>query len=301
MTAATATTTGRRARRRERRGADSQPFPSPSGLVPGLPPTSAPPGQPRWMQRVFPGHDIAGPKARLGFVWFLLLCGAVYAGLVALGALYGLIAGIAALQICREWKAVGRQPSRLVAGPVALLIPLSASISLALPGLLALAATVLAVVAALFRRRRRTPLFDAAGTTVRATVFHALGAAAVLVTYRASIAGALILFVWVCAYEMGDFLVGSESGSALLGPIAGMIAVGVFTFTVAVFQLSPFRDPVHAAVFGGLVAVLCPLSQLVSSLLLPTARASAPALRRLDSLLLTAPVYVWLLWSYLAV
>lgn len=295
----TATTQGRRSRRRERRGVDSQPFPS-TGLVPGIPSTTAPPGQPRWMQRVFPGHDISGPKVRMGFLWFLFLCGAVYAGLVALGALYGLIAGVAALQMCREWKAVGRQPSRLVAGLVALLIPLSASVSLALPGLLALAATVLAVLAALFRRRRRTPLFDAAGTTVRCTVFHALGAAAVLVAYRASIAGAIILLVWVCAYEMGDFLVGSESGSTLLGPIAGMIAVGVFTFTVAVFQLSPFRDPVHAAVFGGLVAVLCPLSQLAASLLLPTARSSAPALRRLDSLLLTAPVFVWLLWSYLA-
>lgn len=255
----------------------------------------------RWMQRVFGGYDVDGPRVRLGFLWFLLLAGALYEGMVALGVLYGLVAGVAATQACREWRAVGRQPSRLVAGLGALAIPISAAWSLALPGLIALAVPVLAVVAALFRRRRRTPLLDAAGTTVRASVFHALGAAAVVVTYRASIAGAIILVVFVCAYEMGDYLVGTESASALIGPIAGMIAVGVFTFTVAVFQLSPFNEPLHAVVFGALVAVLCPLSQLVTSLLLPTATAHAPALRRVDSLLLTGPAWVWLLWNYLSV
>ncbi len=255
--------------------------------------------QPRWMQRLFGGYDIDGPRVRVGFLWFLLLAGALYAGLVALGVLYGLVAGVAATQTAREWRRVGRQPSRLVAGLGALLVPLTASVSLVLPGLVILAVPVAALGAALFRRRRRTPLLDAAGTTVRSSVFHAVGAAAVLVTYRASIAGAIILVVLVCAYEMGDFLVGAESGSVVIGPIAGIIAVGVFTASVAVFQLSPFREPLDAIVFGALVAVLCPLSQMVASLLLPTASAKAPALRRLDSLLLTAPAWVWLLWNYL--
>jgi hypothetical protein len=266
---------------------------------PGINPAVA--NHARWMQRVFGGYDVDGPRVRVGFLWFLLLAGSLYLGLVALGVLYGLVAGVAATQVCREWRSVGRQPSRIVAGLGALAIPISAAWSLVLPGLIALAVPVLAVAAALARRRRRTPLLDAAGTTVRASVFHALGAAAVVVTFRASVAGAIILVVFVCAYEMGDYLVGTESASALIGPIAGMIAVGVFTFTVAVFQLSPFTEPLHAVVFGALVAVLCPLSQLGSSLLLPAATAHAPALRRVDSLLLTGPAWVWLLWNYLSV
>jgi hypothetical protein len=44
-------------------------------------------------------------------------------------------------------------------------------------------------------------------------------------------------------------------------------------------------------VFGGAVAVLAPLGQLFASALLPAAGAPASGLRRLDSLLLAAPLW----------
>jgi hypothetical protein len=47
---------------------------------------------------------------------------------------------------------------------------------------------------------------------------------------------------------------------------------------------------------GALLALLAPLGQLAGSWILPSARASAPALRRLDSWLLAAPAFLVLLW-----
>jgi hypothetical protein len=47
----------------------------------------------------------------------------------------------------------------------------------------------------------------------------------------------------------------------------------------------------QAWLFGGLVLLLAPLGQLAASALLPSAKAPATALRRMDSLLLAAPVW----------
>jgi hypothetical protein len=49
-----------------------------------------------------------------------------------------------------------------------------------------------------------------------------------------------------------------------------------------------------------MVAVFAPLGQVVASLALPTAATWVPALRRLDSYILTAPLWAWTLWSYLS-
>jgi hypothetical protein len=134
-------------------------------------------------------------------------------------------------------------------------------------------------------------------------VFAGIAAAMPVLVYRTSAAAAIVLVLLVSAYEMGDFLNGSEASGLLAGPLAGMICVGVAAFAVGVvvvlFEIDPFRSAAHAWVLGALVAVLCPLSQLAASLLLPRASAFAPALRRLDSYLLTGPVWLWLLWSFI--
>ena len=49
----------------------------------------------------------------------------------------------------------------------------------------------------------------------------------------------------------------------------------------------------QAWLFGGAVAVLAPAGQLLASALLPASASPASALRRLDSLLLTAPLWAW--------
>lgn len=268
---------------------------------PGAPPWFGPDND--WISRTFGGHDIDGPRVRLGLLWLAIEIAALVLGglwgAVPLAVVFACVGAVAALQATREWRRAGRQPSRLVAGLGGLALPLAALYGTALTGAVVIAVVVAALVAALFRRRRRTPWLGAAGTTVRSTVFIALTGAWIVLTYRESVAGVVVLIVLVTAYDMGDFALGTEAGSPVAGPAGGMIAVAVFTFTVAVFQVSPFDSPAHAALFGALVAVLSPLSQMVTSLLLPQAWSWAPAVRRVDTLVLTGPAWLWLLWRYL--
>ena len=59
---------------------------------------------------------------------------------------------------------------------------------------------------------------------------------------------------------------------------------------IAVLRVPPF-DGGAVFVFGGFAALFCPLGQVAASALLPRADARAPALRRLDSLLLLGPAW----------
>ena len=75
--------------------------------------------------------------------------------------------------------------------------------------------------------------------------------------------------------------------------------MAVVTFVVAELQIPPFEGN-DAWVFGGLAAVACPAGQLLASALLPSPRSYAPALRRIDSLLVLAPLWAWLVGLYIA-
>ena len=103
---------------------------------------------------------------------------------------------------------------------------------------------------------------------------------------------AIALLLLVSAYETGDYLVGSGARNPYEGPAAGLSAIVVITFIVSTTPFSALSFG-EAWFFGGVVAVGAPLGQLVASALLPAAAAPASALRRLDSLLLVAPVWCW--------
>ncbi len=134
---------------------------------------------------------------------------------------------------------------------------------------------------------------------MRTWALPAVAAASVVAIARVDVAALVILLILVSAYEVGDYLVGTGANGLVEGPIAGMAAVLVLTFTEAVFQLGPF-DARAAWVFGGLVAVLAPLGAPLASALAPASTAKVPALRRLDAWLLVAPVWCLLLWDYLS-
>lgn len=256
---------------------------------------------PRWVQRLFTTHDIYGPRVRFGVLWFAVQAFAVWRGADALALLYGVIGVVAALQTTREWRRHYSQPSRLVAAVGAGILPFSATFGIGAVGLVVFGIVIASVAFALFRRRHRwsRPLLDAASCTVRSSVFVGVAGASVVLTYKASLAGVLILLGLIAAYEVGDFLIGAESAGVLIGPMGGMLTAAVFTAPIAVFNISPFEQLADYVVFGGIIVVFCPLSQIAGSLILPSARAWSPALRRVDSLLLTAPVWLLLLWSYL--
>ena len=81
----------------------------------------------------------------------------------------------------------------------------------------------------------------------------------------------------------------SKSAKALA--VASIAAIFCVTLFVAVLVPS-FGGP-GPFVLGLVAAVLAPLGPLVASIILGDRDARAPALRRIDSLLLLAPVWAW--------
>jgi hypothetical protein len=94
-------------------------------------------------------------------------------------------------------------------------------------------------------------------------------------------------------YDAGAWVIGSGSRHRWLGPVAGMACILPVTMLVAALGLQ-FRE---AAVWelGATAAVLAPLGPIAAGFLLGDRRATAPAWRRLDSLVLLGPI-----WSVVA-
>lgn len=251
-----------------------------------------------WVDRLVSGYDLEGPRVRLGILWFVLAVAAAVAGSVAVALLFGLVAFAAALQTAAAWRRVRRRPSRLVAGVGALAMPVAATLGIGLAGVAALAFAAAAVVAAVVQPRRRLHPVAVAGYTLRCGFFVALAAASAVFLARTDAGALATMVVLVSAFETGDYLVGTGAASPLEGPVAGIAAVLVLTFAVAVFEVPPFESG-SAWVFGGFVAVLAPLGRFLAPVLAPSADARVPALRRLDSYLLVTPIWAWMLWQYL--
>lgn len=286
-----------------------RPPPDPSGAPPGPGGSGAgvssddPFG---WVDRVISGYDLDGPRVRMGLLWFVLALLAPLAGMVAVALLFGTVAAAAALQTAAAWRKARRPPHQLVAGLGALALPLAATLGIGATGLTALAFVAAALLAGVVQDRRvrsrrrgvRVPPLDRAATTLRCGFFLGLAAAGAVFLCRTD-AGALVtLVVLVSGYEVGDYLVGTGAENPVEGPVAGIATVLVLTFAVAVFQFPPF-DTISAWVFGALVAVLAPLGRFAGAVIAPGPESRVPALRRIDSWLIVAPVWAWMLWSYL--
>jgi hypothetical protein len=260
---------------------------------------------PAWVERVVAGDRPAGPRGRLGVLWFAVAVLAAAIGLFTLSLLFAAVAAVAALQTVAAWRRARSTPIRAAAAAGAGLLPISAAFGIALVGLFVLLAVAGALVAAVLtdRERRRDggggrpEVLGLAGLVVRVGIVPGLAAASAVLVARTDGASFVVLLVLISGYELGDYLVGTGAGSRIEGPVAGIAAVLVLTFGVAVYQLAAF-DTVAAWVFGGLVAVTAPLGPLVAAALVPTATAVGPALRRLDSWIVTAPLWAWMLWDY---
>lgn len=261
-----------------------------------LPPAPAPHGRLRW------AYDTRGPKVRLGILWFVLAIGAARLGSAAVAAVYGLVASIAALQVAYAWRrSRPPRPHRLVAGLVAAGLAASSPAGLAAVTIALFLGVVVAVavpgpgarhpalsvhagrrgaVAGLVTLRCGLPLGGAAASPA---LVHAAGPEAVLV-----------LVLLVSAYEAGDYLVGSGAANLLEGPVAGAIGVLAVSFAASLAEPQPLSSRT-VWVLGALTALCCPLGQLAGSAMLPRGNVFAPALRRMDSLLVTGPAWVGLL------
>ena len=231
-------------------------------------------------------YDIEGPRVRLGIAWFVLAVAGLGLGPFGVAAVYGVAAGIAGAQAARAWRRSrrGDRPNEVVAAAAAVALPVAATISTGFLGAAVLAVVGVCVATGGPRHGTRT---------LQCALWPGAAAAAVVVSDRFEPWSAAALVLVVSAYEIGDYVVGSGAKNALEGPVAGAAAVLVVQFAVTAVGLPPFELP-EGLWFAVAAAVLCPLGQLTASLVLPSARAPASALRRLDSLLLLGPAWAWL-------
>lgn len=251
----------------------------------------------RWAERRYAvPYDTDGPKATLGLLWGIAALAAATVGPAALATLAGAVAVVAALQAAQAWR-----PTVAVARPAAAVLAAVPPIGMALGGVrglgaaVAVAALVAPLVALLAEGGIPARVVRHGEVLVRCALPAALAAGSLGALADVEVGAALTLILLVSAYELGDFIVGTGSTNAVEGPVAGIVSALVVGTVVVVLRPPPFDAAPRAAAFVGLAVVLAPLGQLAASALLPTGAAWAPALRRLDSYLLVAPLWVILL------
>ena len=254
-----------------------------------------------WVGRLLVQPDAQGPRMRIGVLWFVLLVPAAWFGVVWIAALSSVVATVAALQARMIWARLGYWASRALAAPAAFALPWLAVIDVRIAGAFLVVLPVLALVRSAMTGppRRRVSMVATAGVTLRCAVAPGLAALGMVMTGHTGPASAVVLVVLVSAYDLGCFLFGAES-SPVTGIIGGVICTMALAAPIWAFQFPPFDGRSEGFIYAGLVAVSAPLGQLMASLALPTAATWAPALRRLDTYIVAAPLWAWSLSSYLS-
>jgi hypothetical protein len=247
-------------------------------------------------------HDVDGPKVRLGVAWFAVATGSCIASRPLFALVMAVAAACAADQLVRLHVAPGdardlaRDPGRLAAVLAAAGMPLAAaagSDTLAA----ALAASVVVTMVATLGIASDPPAALPAMSLLGA-VPMGLAASAPVLLHRLGTAPALFLVVLVCAYDAGDFIVGTGAGTTWEGPAAGVTAAAVVGFATTVVAPPPLLEE-GAAALAVLVALLAPLGPPLASVLIGDGATKARFVRRLDSLLLCGPVAAFVLAALL--
>lgn len=258
-------------------------------------------------------HDTDGPRVRWGVAWFATTIGAAMASRSLLALVMAVAAGLAADQILRlrhadEAAATRTRPGGLLSDPrrlpavvAAAALPLAAAtgtdtLAGALPGVV-LVVLVQRLCTASVQPGHARALRDAA---LAATVAVGVGlaAAAPVLARGFGAQAAVVVLLLVCAYDAGDFLIGSGSVTVWEGPAAGVAAVAVATFAISVVPLAPL-DAGAVYGLGALTCILAPLGPPAASLLTGDGQRPARFLRRLDSLLILGPILPYALSAIL--
>ncbi|MFV1991562.1 MAG: hypothetical protein ACC652_12565 [Acidimicrobiales bacterium] len=236
--------------------------------------------------------DPSGPRMRYGLAWFLLQALAFRVGLWGLAVVFAGAAGLAAWQLAGAWQKAKREPEPWLCAVLAAAIPLVAAVDSAVIGAVVLGGVLVGAVAAAFLLREPMRVIAAVGIDIQSWLFVGLATAAPIIAYRFEPGAALVLLIYVNIYDAGAFMIGVESPNLYEGPIAGLVGIAVAGFAVAVLAIPPFTHQT-AALFAVLAGFLSILGPLAGSFLLPRFDAEAPALRRIDTLLVLGPVWAW--------
>ncbi len=236
-------------------------------------------------------YALDGPKVLLGAAWFLVLVGLFLIDARLAALLLVPVAAVAGLQIGHAW-AVTELVDRRVASAIAAGVAISGLIDKRLLGVgIVIGVAACLVAAATKGSADGAALLRVAELLVRSAIPVGAAAGSMLLLGVDSPDAFVALVLLVSAYEAGDFLVGTGADNAFEGPIAGLLALAIVGAGLTLVQPIPF-DRGSMPLFAGLVAIGCPLGQLFASALLPHGTSWAPALRRMDSYLIAAPLWV---------
>lgn len=236
-------------------------------------------------------YDIEGPRVRLGIVWFLGAIVALALGTVAVALYFGLVFSAAGSHSLRTWRARGAPVDPRVALLGVAVVIVGAAVHPRAMGVALLVVT--AAIVGLAARAGADDVKDAvarASLALQCTVPLAVAGGCFVLLFELEPWAAIALVLLASAYETGDYLIGSGATNNVEGPVAGGVAVLVVALAVAALGFPPFGLG-EAVAFGVIVGPLAFAGQMLASVVLPHARAFAPALRRVDSLLLVAPLW----------
>lgn len=237
----------------------------------------------------------------MGIVWAIaLLLSLVISSFrpYALALAMAAVAALAAGEVVDARREDHHGPDRWVAEAGASALPLLAMLGSAALGGGLLVLVAAGVVAPFVVAEARRPRLARAGLSVGAAAICGGVGASVVLLADYEIGAIVILLALVLVWDASDFLIGSGARRPWEGPAAGAAALVPVTIIFAVLRVPPFRGG-DVWAFAVLTALACPAGQVLASALLPTVATRAPALRRLDSLLVTGPLWAWLAGLYL--
>ncbi len=212
------------------------------------------------------------------------------------------IAGLAAVQVARTWTAPGGVDAAssaspkirmCVAGIGAAILPLGGLAGL--PGI-GVASLVVVLTSAMLEAvaTRRSPVPASAVRHVLGTCLVGWAAASPVLVRHGSqgVVATLALLAFAAFYDAGSYLLGTGAVGRWEGPVAGMASVAACTVGVAAVFESALPGG-GAWGLGLLAALTAPLGPWLATAMLGETdvkrRERAPALRRLDSLLVMGP------------
>lgn len=243
-----------------------------------------------------------GPKVTLGVIWFLALVASILFGFssdnprmsaIGVGVVTAIAAALAGLQTGFSWFPRLSVPRTWTASLAAVMALLGILGPWGVPIGLLLAVLVLGAYVVIYRGHRRTPI-ELLDVLARSSVPVGLASASMAALAYRNLAAFVALVLLVSAYEVGDYLVGSGASNAIEGPLAGLVGLGAVAFFMFLIQPDPFSSE-STMMFSLATAVSCVLGQYLASAMLPRGAAWAPAIRRLDSYLIAAPLWLLLL------
>jgi hypothetical protein len=235
-------------------------------------------------------YDIDGPRVRLGVAWFVGAMVAFALGTVGVALYFGVAFAAAGSHALRTWRARGAAVDPRVALVSVAVVIAGAAVHPRLMGVGVLLLAVAAVGLAAQEVGVGPGALARASLVLQTALPTAVAGGCLVLLVDVEPWAALALVLLTSAYETGDYLIGSGALNAVEGPLAGGVAVLVVTLAVAALGFPPFGLG-QAVVFGLLVGPGAFAGQILASAILPHSRAFAPALRRVDSLLIVAPLW----------